>query len=91
MLHYEILSRPAVRLPVLLPAGGRRPAATQMVILYLALWSACLPLILYAAYRRNNTALSVLVVAWLYLSLPVLIGILTPNPDNIQLIPVAAP
>jgi hypothetical protein len=57
-------------------------------LIILAVWAATIPLIPYAALRRNNDALAVLVLLFLLLLIDVFIMLNTPNPDHVRLIQV---
>ena len=56
----------------------------------MAIWAATIPLMPYAAWRRNNDALAALVIVFFMLSINVLIMLNTPNPDLIKVVPVVA-
>lgn len=56
--------------------------------LSLVLWSATIPLILYALLRRQYNALAGLVLLFLIMLIDIFILLNTPNPDKVILVPV---
>jgi hypothetical protein len=57
----------------------------------LMIWSAVLVLIPYAMYRKKWDVLPALVVLFFMMLINIFIGINTPNPDHVILVPVAVP
>lgn len=57
----------------------------------LIVWAACAPLFLYGTYRRLERLQYATALLFLFLLIDVFIGLNTPNPDFIKLIPVTVP
>lgn len=70
---------------------GFTEVVSPFMLVDLIVWGAQLVLIPYFIFRKKHDHLCASVILLLVLLIPIFIGINTPNPDNIRLVPVALP
>jgi hypothetical protein len=62
-----------------------------MITIEISIWAIQLVLIPYLLLKKKFEQLPAPVLVFILLTIPILIGINTPNPDNVQLIQVTVP